>query len=169
MGFFTKLFGNKNKIENSSDIEFVQKNYVDIINYWSGIIEGTKKLKDGSIFNDFTVFNTKHLEYSKHQIQLALINRGINSKDEKDFEGTQVCYMYTANFSDSVKDKYVSSTQKITDLVMKYGEKDTDKLMNEMAKLPDDEKESKEFFKAITNDQMRYVKFFKEMVKKSKK
>jgi hypothetical protein len=38
-----------------------------------------------------------------------------------------------------------------------------------MAKLPDDEKESKEFFKAITNDQMRYVKFFKEMVKKSKK
>ena len=35
--------------------------------------------------------------------------------------------------------------------------------------LPDDEKESKEFFKAITNDQMRYVKFFKEMVKKSQK
>jgi len=168
MGFFTKLFEKKNKKEKKSDVKFVQKNYSDIINYWSGIIEGTKKLKDGSIFNDFTVFNTKHLEYSKHQIQLALINRGINSRDKKDFEGTQVCYMYTANFNDSVKDKYVSGTQKITDLVMKYGEKDTDKLMDEMAKLPDNEKESKEFFKAITNDQMRYSKFFEEMVKKSK-
>ena len=167
MGFFTKLFGNKK--DKKSDVEFVQKNYTDIINYWSGIIEGTKKLKDGSIFNDFTVFNTKHLEYSKHQIQLALINRGINSKDEKDFEGTQVCYMYTANFNDSIKDKYVSSTQKINDLVMKYGENDTDKLMKEMAKLPHDEKESKEFFKAITNDQMRNAKFFEEMVKKSQK
>ena len=41
MGFFTKLFGNKNKKDKKSDVEFVQKNYVDIINYWSGIIEGT--------------------------------------------------------------------------------------------------------------------------------
>jgi hypothetical protein len=38
-----------------------------------------------------------------------------------------------------------------------------------MAELPDDEKESKEFFKAITKDQMRYTKFFEEIVKKSKK
>jgi hypothetical protein len=169
MSLFGKLFGSKKKSDTSSDVEIVKKKYVDIINYWSGIIEGTKKLKDGSTFNDFTVFNTKHLEYSKNQIQLALIQRGINSKDKKDFEGTQVCYMYTANFNDSVKDKYVSGTQKITDLVTKYGEKDMDKLIKEMAELPDDEKESKEFFKAITKDQMRYTKFFEEIVKKSKK
>lgn len=63
MSLFGKFFGSKKKSDTSSDVEIVKKKYVDIINYWSGIIEGTKKLKDGSTFNDFTVFNTKHLEY----------------------------------------------------------------------------------------------------------
>ena len=48
-------------------------------------------------------------------------------------------YVYS-QFCDSVKDKYVSGTQKITDLVTKYGEKDMDKLIKEMAKLPNTNK-----------------------------
>jgi len=178
MSFFGNLFGSKKKSDTDTDIkdiEIVKKKYVDNINYWAGIIGGTKKLIDGSTFDSFTVFNTKHLEYSKNQIQLALIQRGINSKDRKDFEATKVCYIYTANFNNTVKDKYVSKTQKITDLVTKYGNldslsrKDKDKLIKETAEVPNDEKEYKEFLDFLHEDQVRYTKFFEEIYTKSKK
>ena len=169
MGFFSNFFRKDKKVNKESNVEFVKNNYIKIINYWSGIIEGSKKLKDGSKFNDNTVYNTKHLEYTKEQIQLSLIQRGMNSKDEKDYEGVKTCYMWTANFNDAVKDKYVNSTQNIMDLVTKYGEKDFDKMIKEIADVPHDEKQSSEFFKAITNDQLAYCKMFDEIINKSKK
>ena len=168
MSFFSKFFKNNKKSDDSSDAEFVKKNYVDIVNYWSDIIEGTKKLEDGSKFNDNTVYNTKHLKHSKKQIQLAVIQRGMNAKNDKDFQAVQVCYMWLANFNDVVKDKEANSTQEIMDLVTEYGEKDQDKLIEEMAKLPHDSKKSKEFFEAISKEHLKYSKFFEEVVKKTK-
>tara|TARA_Y100000294_G_C8357732_1_gene257427 strand:+ start:39 stop:560 length:522 start_codon:yes stop_codon:yes gene_type:complete len=173
MNFFSKLFKtNKNP---KKDSEYIKENFTTLIDYWSGVIEGTVGLEDGSKFSDNTIYNTKFLKYPKRYLEIACISAGKNAKDKKIFEACRTCYMWFANFSDEVKDKIVNSSQDIMDIVAKYGDdttsldkKDTDSLIKEIDDAPHDEKKSREIFNAISKTQMAYVKKFDELTKKDK-
>ena len=171
MNFFSKLFKtNKNP---KKDNEYIKENFTTLIDYWSGVIEGSVGLEDGSKFSDKTIYNTKLLKYPKKYLEIACIIAANNTKDKKIFEACRTSYMWFANFSDEVKDKITNSTQDIIDVVAKYGDdamsldkKDTDSLIKEIADVPHDEKKSREIFNAISKTQMAYVKKFDELTKK---
>ena len=165
MSFFKKLF--KNKKNPKKDSEYIKKNFTTLIDYWSGIIDKSIALEDGSKFSDSTLYNVKYLKYPKRHLEIACITAGKGAKTKKIFQAVRTCYMFFGNFSDDVKDKIKNSTQDIMDLVEKHGDKDPVALANEIAKLPNDEKKSNEIFNAIQKTQLFYIKKFDELTKKN--
>lgn len=164
MSFLKKLF--KNKKNPKKDSEYIKKNFTTLIDYWSGIIDKSIALEDGSKFSDFTLYNVKYLKYPKRYLEIACITAGKNAKTKKIFQGVRACYMFFGNFSEDVKDKIKNSTQDLTDLVENHGDKDPVALVNKIAKLPNDEKKSNEIFNVIQKTQMFYIKKFDELTKK---
>ena len=74
--------------------------------------------------------------------------------------------MWFANFDDKIKDKVSNSTQDILDIVNTTNANDTQSIINKIAKLPEDEKESGKLFKAMQETQLAYIKKFDKLTTK---
>jgi hypothetical protein len=165
MSFFKNLFKSK-ETKHKENVDYLLKNYNALIDYWSGVIEGTQKLEDGSTFNDNTVYNTKHLKYKKSYLEQACIYSAKTSKSKIIYNATRTCYMWFANFNDKVEDKISNTTQDILNIVAETGDGDMQKLIDKIADVPHDEKKSKEIFNAIQKTQLAYLKKFDELTAK---
>ena len=73
--------------------------------------------------------------------------------------------MYFANFDESVKTKYKTSTSKITDLVM--GEQNQEKLIKKLATMDYNEKKAKKENSVLNEQYLKYIKKFDDIVKKT--
>ena len=74
--------------------------------------------------------------------------------------------MWFANFDDKIQDKVSNDTDEILDIVNTTDPSDTQSLIDKIAKLPQDEKKSKELFKAMQKTQLAYLKKFDELTTK---
>lgn len=169
MSFFKNLFKSK-ETKHKENVDYLSKNFASLIDYWAGVIEGTQKLEDGSKFNDNTIYNPKYLKYSKKHLEIASISAAKNAKNKKIYYAFRTGYMWFANFNEKVKDKIVNPAQDVQEVMDKYnyGEdpKMLDKMINELAKLPQDENKSNEILNAISKTQLAYIKKFDELTTK---
>ena len=154
---------------NKSDSQFIKENFDDLIHYWAGVFEGTIKLEDGSKFNDNTIYNPKYLKYSKKHLEIASISAAKNAKNKKIYYAFRTGYMWFANFNENVKDKIVNPTQDVQEVMDKYNygadPKMQNKMINELAKLPQDDKKSNKIFSAILKTQLAYLKKFDNLTR----
>ena len=153
MGLFDFL--KKNKKNNDND--FVKENWREIVPYWGSVIAGDIKLEDGSKFDTDVIYNTKFLKYKKRDIEIASLLAAKSTDNEDLKDNIRTCYMWLANFSDHIKDKYVTDTKKMKDLVTK--EKNSEELIKKIAKLDYDEKKA-------NTETVNLNKAYMEMVKK---
>ena len=166
MGFFKNLFSKSKEKKNKEDLDYLSKNYNTLIDYWGGIIARDIKLEDGSTFSDGTFYNTKYLKYRKDLLEKASIYSAKTTKDKKLYHACRTCYMWFANFNDKIKDKVSNDTDEILDIVNTTDPSDTQSLIDKIAKLPQDEKKSKELFKTMQKTQLAYLKKFDELTSK---
>ena len=166
MGFFKNLFPKSKEKKNKEDLDYLSKNYNTLIDYWGGIIARDIKLEDGSTFSDGTFYNTKYLKYRKDLLEKASIYNAKTTKDKKVYYACRTCYIWFANFNDKIKDKVSNDTDEILDIVNTTDPSDTQSLIDKIAKLPQDEKKSKELFKAMQKTQLAYLKKFDELTSK---
>jgi hypothetical protein len=166
MGFFKNLFSKSKEKKNKEDLDYLSKNYNTLIDYWGGIIARDIKLEDGSTFSDGTFYNTKYLKYRKDLLEKASIYSAKTTKDKKLYHACRTCYMWFANFDDKIKDKVSNDTDEILDIVNTTDPSDTQSLIDKIAKLPQDEKKSKELFKTMQKTQLAYLKKFDELTSK---
>jgi len=166
MSFFKNLFSKSKEKKHKEDLDYLSKNYHKLIDYWGGIIARDIKLEDGSTFSDGTFYNTKYLKYRKDHLEQASIYNAKTTKDKKVYDACRTCYMWFANFDDKIKDKVSNSTQDILDIVTKTDANDTQSIIDKIAKLPQDEKKSKELFKTMQKTQLAYLKKFDELTSK---
>ena len=165
MNFFKNLFKSK-ETKQKENVDYLVKNFNTLIDYWSGVIERTQKLEDGSTFNDNTVYNTKYLKYKKIYLEQACIYSARTTKSKVIYNATRTCFMWFANFNDKVEDKISNTTQDILNIVAETGDGDMQKLIDKIANVPHDEKKSKEIFNAIQKTQLAYLKKFDELTAK---
>ena len=165
MSFFKDLFKSK-ETKHKENVDYLSKNYHKLIDYWGGIIARDIKLEDGSTFSDGTFYNTKYLKYRKDHLEQASIYNAKTTKDKKVYDACRTCYMWFANFDDKIKDKVSNVTDEILDIVNTTNPNDTQSLIDKIAKLPQDEKKSKELFKAMQKTQLAYLKKFDELTSK---
>ena len=166
MNFFKNLFPKSKEKKHKEDLDYLSKNYNTLIDYWGGIIAGDIKLEDGSTFSDGTFYNTKYLKYRKDLLEKASIYNAKTTKDKKVYYACRTCYIWFANFNDKIKDKVSNDTDEILDIVNTTDPSDTQSLIDKIAKLPQDEKKSKEQFKAMQKTQLAYLKKFDELTSK---
>ena len=155
---------------NKSDSQFIKENFDNLIDYWAGVFEGTIKLEDGSKFNDNTIYNPKYLKYSKKHLEIASISAAKNAKNKKIYYAFRTGYMWFANFNENVKDKIVNPTQDVQEVMDKYNYGEDPKMLNkmisELAKLPQDEKKSNKIFSTILKTKLAYLKKFDDLTTK---
>tara|TARA_B110000305_G_C19055207_1_gene454524 strand:- start:45 stop:545 length:501 start_codon:yes stop_codon:yes gene_type:complete len=166
MIFFKNLFPKSKEKKNKEDLDYLSKNYNTLIDYWGGIIARDIKLEDGSTFSDGTFYNTKYLKYRKDLLEKASIYNAKTTKDKKVYYACRTCYIWFANFNDKIKDKVSNDTDEILDIVNTTDPSDTQSLIDKIAKLPQDEKKSKELFKTMQKTQLAYLKKFDELTSK---
>ena len=166
MSFFKNLFPKSKEKKNKEDLDYLSKNYNTLIDYWGGIIARDIKLEDGSTFSDGTFYNTKYLKYRKDLLEKASIYNAKTTKDKKVYYACRTCYIWFANFNDKIKDKVSNDTDEILDIVNTTDPSDTQSLIDKIAKLPQDEKKSKELFKTMQKTQLAYLKKFDELTSK---
>ena len=165
MSFFKNLFKSK-ETKHKENVDYLVKNFTSLIDYWSGVIEGTQKLEDGSTFNDNTVYSTKHLKYKKNYLEQACIYNAKSTKDKTIYNASRTCYMWFANFNDKVEDKISNTTQDILNIVAETGDGDIQKVIDKIADVPHDEEKSKKIFDAIQKTQLAYLEKFDRLTKK---
>ena len=77
--------------------------------------------------------------------------------------------MWFANFNENVKDKIVNPTQDVQEVMDKYNygadPKMQNKMINELAKLPQDNKKSNKIFSTILKTQLAYLKKFDNLTR----
>ena len=166
MSFFKNLFSKSKEKKHKEDLDYLSKNYHKLIDYWGGIIARDIKLEDGSKFSDGTFYNTKYLKYRKDLLEKASIYSAKTTKDKKVYQACRTCYMWFANFNDKIKDKVSNDADEILDIVNTTDPSDTQSLIDKIAKLPQDEKKSKELFKTMQKTQLAYLKKFDELTSK---
>tara|TARA_B110000971_G_C19883614_1_gene441867 strand:+ start:413 stop:913 length:501 start_codon:yes stop_codon:yes gene_type:complete len=166
MSFFKNLFPKSKEKKHKEDLDYLSKNYNTLIDYWGGIIARDIKLEDGSTFSDGTFYNTKYLKYRKDLLEKASIYNAKTTKDKKVYYACRTCYIWFANFNDKIKDKVSNDTDEILDIVNTTDPSDTQSLIDKIAKLPQDEKKSKELFKSMQKAQLAYLKKFDELTSK---
>jgi hypothetical protein len=158
----------KNK-SNKFDPQFIKENFEDLVHYWAGVFDGTIKLEDGSKFNDNTIYNPKYLKYSKKYLEIASLSAAKNAKNKTIYYAFRTGYMWFANFNENVKDKIVNPTQDVQEIMDKYNygadPKMLNKMIDELAKLPQDEEKSNKIFSTILKSQLAYLKKFDNLTK----
>jgi len=165
MSFFKDLFKSK-ETKHKENVDYLSKNYHKLIDYWGGIIARDIKLEDGSTFSDGTFYNTKYLKYRKDHLEQASIYSARTTKSKIIYNATRTCYMWFANFDDKIKDKVSNDADEINNIIGTTDPSDTQSLIDKIAKLPQDEKKSKELFKTMQKTQLAYLKKFDELTSK---
>ena len=114
---------NKTSNNKKTDGEFINDNYDTLINYWSGIVSGDEKLKNGKKFDSFAVYSPKLLRYEINHLKIAVIIRGHQAWKQNNKEllsAAQTCYMFLANFLDDIPEDFESEPQKFNELVNSF-------------------------------------------------
>ena len=163
MGIFDFLKTKQNN--KKSDAEFVSENWREIVPYWGSIIAGDIDLEDGSKFDSDVIYNPKYLKYEIRQIELASIMAAKSTDDKALIANVRTCYMWLANFNTSVKEKYITNTKKMKDLIEE--EKDSEKLINKIADMDQDEKKAKKETAALNEAYQINIKKFDTVLKKT--
>ena len=164
MGFFDFLKKNNNK--QSSDAEYVLKNWREIIPYWGSIIARDEKLEDGSEFDSDVIYNPKYLKYKIKHIELASIVAAKNTTDEKLISNVRTCFMYLGNFNEKIKEKHSTNLKRMKDIINE--EKDTAKLAKKISEMNYDEKKAKKESASLMQLYELYIKKFDDLYKKVK-
>ena len=165
MGLLDFLKKKKKLSKSNDDADYIKNNWRKLVPYWGAIIAGDEMLEDGTKFDSHVIYNPKLLRYEKRYLELSSIMAAKSTKDKNLIENVRTCYMYFANFDESVKAKHKTSTSKITDLVM--GEKNQEKLIKKLAAMDYDEEKAKKENSFLNEQYLNYIKKFDEIVKKS--
>ena len=162
---------NKTSNNKKTDGEFINDNYDTLINYWSGIVSGDEKLKNGKKFDSFAVYSPKLLRYEINHLKIAVIIRGHQAWKQNNKEllsAAQTCYMFLANFLDDIPEDFESEPQKFNELVNSFSnaknKNEEEDIMKKFASMDSDK--MSEANNMLTKRQLEFSNHFTTSIEK---
>ena len=162
---------NKTSNNKKTDGEFINDNYDTLINYWSGIVSGDEKLKNGKKFDSFAVYSPKLLRYEINHLKIAVRIRGHQAWTQNNKEllsAAQTCYMFLANFLDDIPEDFESEPQKFNELVNSFSnaknKNEEEDIMKKFASMDSDK--MSEANNMLTKRQLEFSNHFTTSIEK---